>query len=396
MENSEFSKILWSINKDEIDLVNVLINIVERNDSFDPDTPFDYDNLYYKIDTNMHELSASLGFLHLSIDHVNSTLETLSSTAATMYFEDGEDRTMKRGPFVQEYHISSSKKDVNKRIQIWVNTSLVKILREDKQMFELLYRFDKYGLRSKYSKILYEMFGKKDRLSKQISVEDFIDELEYDITENKNKSWSRLNSNILKRAVKELEEKSNLTIDYAKIKAKDTKDNRIKTSMVQIEATVAPEMEEPPVYFENDFLMERKKTYYLEREVDKKYDSASRFGTINVRDEEAYKAKTRRELKKFHKEHEAKVLLQEWINIIKYQHPNIHGLVAIEGFQGYDFVTVNNEYILVDVETKKPLSTNAIDSREKIKRFLNDEDGEYTIVDTENRIKDCSISYTKG
>ena len=392
--DSQFTKILWSINKNEIDMVNVLINIVERYDSFDPDTPFDYDSLYYMIDTNMHELSASLGFLHLSIEHVNQTLESLSSTVATMYFEDGEDRIMKKGAFVQEYHISSSKKDVNKRIQIMVNTSLIKILRNDKQMFELLYKFERYGLKSKYSKILYEMFGKKSQSSKRISIEEFLDELDYDIAENQNKSWSRLNQNILKRAVPELEDKSNLSISYKQIKEKDSKDNRIKTAMIQIEATAAPEMEESDIFFDNDFLMERKTAYYLEREVDRKFREASKFGTI--RDEEAYKATTRRELKRFIKEYEAKVLLQEWINVVKYTMPDIHGLVVIENYQGYKYVTVNNKYILEDVKTKKPLSTNAIDSRDKIKRFINDEGGEYNIVDTENKIKDCSISYTKG
>jgi hypothetical protein len=394
--NSQFTKILWSINKDEIDMLNVLINIIERYDSFDPETPFDYTALSYLIDTNMHELCAMLGFKELKSEYINQTLESLASKIATLYFEDGEDRIMKKGPFVLDYIISSSKKDLNKRIQISVNTKIVKVFRDDKKMFELFYRFDKYGLRSKYSKILYEMFGKKPQTSLKVSIEDFIDELEYDITETKNKSWSRLNSNILKRAVGELEDKSNLIVNYAKIKSKDEKDNRVKTSMIQIEASASPEMEEPDIYFTNDFLMPRKIDYYLEREVEKKYNDASRFGTLSVRDEEAYKAKMRRELKKFHKEHEAKVLLQEWINIVKYANPDMHGLVSLFEFQGYEAVTVNNNYVLVDVETKKPLSTNAIDSREKIKRFINDEDGDYGIVDTDGSIKDCSVSYTKG
>ena len=396
MVNSKFTKILWSINKDEIDMVNVLINIIERNDSFDPDTLFDYTIPFYMIDTNMHELSASLGFKHLNIDHINNVLESLSSKVATMYFEDGSDRMMKKGAFVLEHVVTSSNKDVNKRLQILTNTRLIKILREDKKLIEMLYRFDKYKLKSKYAKLLYEMFGKKDKTSMKMSVDDLIDELDYDLAENQNKTWSRLNSNILKRAVSELEEKSNLTIDYAKLKTKDEKDGRVKTSMVQLEATAAPEMEEPDVYFTNDFLMPRKIAYYLEREVDKKFDGASRFGTLSVRDEEAYKAKTRRELKKFTQEYEARVLLQEWINLVKYENPEIHGLVSLVDFQGFDLVTVNNNYILVDVASKKPLSTTAIDSRDKIKRFLNDEGGEYTIADTDGKIKDCSISYTKG
>lgn len=391
--NSQFTKILWNINKDEIDMVNILINIIERYDSFDPETPFDYDTPVYMVDTNMHELSASLGFLCLSIDHVSQTLENLSSKVATMYFEDGEDRIMKKGPFVQEFHISSSKKDVNKRIQIWVNTRLIKILRNDKKMFDLLYKFDKYSLKSKYSKILYEMFGKKTQTSRKVNIEDFVDELDYGLGENQNKSWSRLNQNILKRAVPELESKSNLSIEYKQIKEKDQKDNRIKTAMIHIEAHAAPEMEEPDTFFDNDFLMERKTAYYLEREVERKVREAGKFGTI--RDIEAYKAKTRKESKKFIMEYEARVLLQEWINIIKYTMPDQHGLVAILKYQGYEHVTVNNAYILVDVETKKPLSTNAIDSRDKIKRFL-EKDGDYSIVDTPNKIKDCSISYTKG
>jgi len=191
-------------------------------------------------------------------------------------------------------------------------------------MFELFYRFDKYNLRSKYSRILYEMFGKKSRTSKKIDIDEFAEELDYDITETKNKTWSRLNSNILKRAVKELEDKSNLSLDYAKIKEKDPLDGRVKTSKVHIEAIAAPEINEPGTYFDDEFLMKRKIAYYLEREVESRFKATTRFGTVSVRDEDAYKAKTRRELKRFEQEYEARVLLQEWINIIKYQHPNIH------------------------------------------------------------------------
>lgn len=396
MVDKKFTKILWSIDKAEIDMVNVLINIVERNDSFDPDIPFDYHSLYYMLETNMHELSSSLGFKELSIDHINQILDSLSSKVATIYYEDGLDRIMKKGPFVQEFTITSSNKDVNKRIQVWLNTRLIKIFREDKKMFDLFYRFTKYNLKSKYSRILYEMFSKKDKSSLKISVDDLTDELDYELSENKQKTWSRLNSNILKRAVAELDLKSNLTLRYDKIKDKDEKDNRVKTSMIKIEAILAPEMEEPDTYFSNEFLLSRKIDYYLEREVERRYSSATRFGTITIYDENAYKAKMRRELRNSTKEYEARVLLQEWINIVKYNHLEIDGLVALENFAGYEFVTVNNEYILVDVKTRNQLSMNAIDTREKIKRFLNDANGDYTIVETTGKIKDCSISYTKG
>lgn len=391
---AEFKHIFWNLTKSEIDMLNVLINIVERNDDFDNEIGFNYTSPFYIIDTNMHELSSSLGMLSLNVDSIQKTLDLLNKNNATLYYEFEKDRFLEKSTFVQKFIVTSSKKDINKRLKMWVSTSIIKVMRENKELFEQFYKYEKYGLRGKYSRILYDIFSKKDRMVETYDIDDFIAMVDFDLEELQINTWSRLSSNILKRAANEINEKSNLYFEYENVKDKLASTNRTQTMKVKIVAQTAPEAEFPETYYDDDFLMDRKITYYMERDVNTKYTAASRFGTI--KDEDSYKFSVRKDLKKNKDEYEARVLLQEWINLVKYNNSDHHGLVVLTDFTADNhFITVNNNYKLYDIEKKQELTTSARDTRLKINEFM-EKHGDYDIVETEKFLKDCSISYTKG
>jgi len=105
--------------------------------------------------------------------------------------------------------------------------------------------------------------------------------------------------------------------------------------------------------------------------------------------------KLRTDAERLRDDYQAKVLLQEWLNNIKYNNQDHEGLVILQDYSKDNmFITVNNNYKLYDIEKNVEISTSARDTRIKINAFL--KKGDYNIVETEDYMKNCSISYTQG
>lgn len=387
-------------------MVNVLINIVERYDAFDVGHTFDYNSPIYMLDVTYHELAAALGYLTLNfkiVQEINSTLDNLSRTHAAIYYTDDGDRYMENTTFLLKYLLSTTnkgaKRDLDKRFSIMLSTSLVKVMRENKELFKKFYTHDRYDLRGKYSTVLYDVLASKAKGSNTVAITYTVDELknilDFELEETTNiESWTKMNSNILKRSAKEIIEKTNMYFNYDKVKEKIASTERMQTMSIKFEISLAPEMEETPGYFTDEILMERKTEYYMEKEVNRKVTELKKFNDARIKNEDQYRFIERQKLMRQKDEFESKVSIQEFLNWVKYNNPDEHGLVCFIDYEGHNYVTVNSDHLLIDVDTRQILSTSACDTYVKIKRFTND-GGEYGLADTQN-IKEYSISYSKG
>lgn len=404
----QFKHIIWNLTKKEIDMVNVLINIVEMYDKFDVGHTFDYNSPIYMLDLTYHDLAASLGYSTLNykiMQEINSILDNLSKThAAIFYTNDDNDRFMENTTLLLKYTLSSTsgkdlKRDHDKRFSIMLSTSLVKVLRENKDLFKKFYTHDRYDLRGKYSTILYDVIATQAKGSNTVAInftiDEFIDLIDFDLEESTNtESWTKINSNILKRAAKEINNKSNMYFHYDKIKEKLTHTGRTQTTGVKFEISLAPEAEETYDFFDDDFLMERKISYYIEKEINRKVNELKKFNDNRIKNEDGYRFTESQKLQKQKDEFEAKVKIQDLVNWVKYNYHGENGLVCFFGYEDNEYITVNSDHKLMNVETKKILSKNAIDTYNKIKKLLADE-GEYGLLDVDNN-RDYSISYAKG
>ena len=387
-------------------MVNVLINIVERYDAFDVGHTFDYNSPIYMLDVTYHELAAALGYLTLDykiVQEINSTLDNLSRTHAAIYYTDDGDRYMENTTFLLKYLLSTTnkgaKRDLDKRFSIMLSTSLVKVMRENKELFKKFYTHDRYDLRSKYSTVLYDVLAARAKGSNTIAINYTVDELknilDFELEETTNiESWTKMNSNILKRAAREIIDKTNMYFNYDKVKEKIASTERMQTMSIRFEISLAPEMEETPGYFTDEFLLERKTEYYMEKEVNRKATELKKFNDARIKNEDQYRFIERQKLMRQKDEFESKVSIQEFLNWVKYNNPDEHGLVCFIDYEGHNYVTVNSDHLLIDVDTRQILSNSACDTYVKIKRFTND-GGEYGLADTQN-IKEYSISYSKG
>lgn len=402
----QFKHIIWNLAKREIDMVNVLINIVEMYARFDVGHTVDYNSPVYMLDLTYHDLASTLGYTSLDdriVTEINSTLDTLSKTHAAIYYTESSDRYMENTTFLLKYILSSTdfgaKRDLDKRFTIMLSTSLLKILRENKDLFRRLYTHDKYDLRGKYSTILYDNLVKRTRGSTVVSVtltlDEIIDMVDFDLGETTNTDgWTKINSNILKRASKEINEKSTMYFSYDKIKAKSTDvSSRVQTTAIKFELSLAPEAETPE-YFTEAELMERKILYKIEMEINRNVAELKKFNDTKIKNEDGYRYTKRQELLKNKPEYRAKVKIQDMVNWVKYNNPGEHGLVCFYNIQGHGIVAVNSDHKLVDIETKKYLTKNAVETLDIIEPIIVN-GGEYGLFDIEYK-KEYSISYSKG
>ena len=402
----QFKHIIWNLAKREIDMVNVLINIVEMYARFDVGHTVDYNSPIYMLDLTYHDLASTLGYTSLDdriVTEINSTLDTLSKTHAAIYYTESSDRYMENTTFLLKYILSSTdfgaKRDLDKRFTIMLSTSLLKILRENKDLFRRLYTHDKYDLRGKYSTILYDNLVKRTRGSTVVSVtltlDEIIDMVDFDLGETTNTDcWTKINSNILKRASKEINEKSTMYFSYYKIKSKSTDAiSRVQTTAIKFELSLAPEAETPE-YFTEAELMERKILYKIEMEINRNVAELKKFNDSKIKNEDGYRYTKRQELLKNKPEYRAKVKIQDMVNWVKYNNPGEHGLVCFYNIQSHGIVAVNSDHKLVDIETKKYLTKNAVETLDVIEPIIVN-GGEYGLYDIEYK-KEYSISYSKG
>jgi len=250
-----FKHIFWNLTSEEIDLLNILVNLVQRDDSLS-EGDFDYSQFGYIIDTNMHELSSCLGFLELKVDTVIQRLESLQVKVATLYHESNNNIFMTKASFVYQFNVTSTNNDINKRLSIVINTKILKILRDKPSLFELLYRFDRYGLKSKYSKIVYERFYKEGRNVETFEIDELVKAIDFGL-QYSSMEWSRLNSNILKRVSKEINEKTDLYFEVEKVKSTVAATKRLQTTEIKITTSAAPEIDLPKTYYTEVFVIDR-------------------------------------------------------------------------------------------------------------------------------------------
>jgi len=384
-----FKHIFWNLSRNEIDMINVLMSIIERNNTFNN---IDFSNNFsYVIDTNMHELSALLDFKKLDIQEVLRILESIVKNPATLVFKNNSNKFMNKVNFIHQINVSSTNGDVDKRLSLVINSSIIQILRDEPTLFELFYRFEKFEIKSKYSRIFYEYFYKMKEDTKHFSITELIEMIDFNL-ENTEMNWTRLNNNVIKRVQKEINYKSDLQINCTKLKKIEIENDKeilFKTKITPLDYQIGY------VFHEKD-LMERKIDYAIEREIMYKFEQVKRLKTHEIiHNPQAYLYTMRIETNKKRSEFEARVSLQEWLNNIKYTNKEHQGLVILSNYSGiHKYVTVNNDFRLYDIISSEVLSSTARDTKIKITEFM--KKGEYDIIETDEYMKNCSISYSIG
>jgi plasmid replication initiation protein len=387
-------------------MVNVIANIVETYKMLRIVDDINTNSVGLTIDVTYHELASSLGFTTLNpkaIQTLNATLNNLCRTQAFVYYTDGHDRFEKISTFLITYTMSATHidghRDIDKRISMTLNSELVLILLENKEIFSHLYMHARYDLRGKYATIIYDTITDQVTSSRTASrvfnLHEFVALVDFDLTSLNNiNTWTKLNGNVLNRAVQEINTKTNLTLNYSKVKTRQGENSRTQTNAIHFDITLTPEIDSTSAYFTNEFLMERKVNYYIEREINRKIAHLTKLNEHVIKNEAAFRFKERQRLLNVREEFQARVQIQDYVNWAKYSFPGEIGLVIFKNLDKHKITCVTSDYKLINFETRQPICATATATHTKLTEFLA-AGGHYALLDVENK-KEYSISYSKG
>ena len=121
--------------------------------------------------------------------------------------------------FIHKLTVSRHKHNNKKKVRIVLDGEICQMVFEVKKLFTKFYLRIQFSMHSKYSKLLYELL--KDYQGVKTKIIEFdllIGLLNVDFENTKNGQWSLFNQNILKKAVNEINEKSDIYVSYEPIK----------------------------------------------------------------------------------------------------------------------------------------------------------------------------------
>ena len=119
--------------------------------------------------------------------------------------------------FIQEIRVSKHKKTEKKKIKLAISNTIIKRFIDVKKYFSKMFLTIQFSMKSKYSKLLYELLKDYEGINvKQFDLNILMDLI--NVSEYSQRVWSIFNQNILKKAVKEINNKSDIKVSYEPIK----------------------------------------------------------------------------------------------------------------------------------------------------------------------------------
>jgi len=129
-----------------------------------------------------------------------------------------EEDTMLVTKFILEMEVSRHRKNLHKKkVSLLLSNKLIHKFINVKKYFAKMFLKIQFSLSSKYSKLLYELLKDYEKIN-SISVE--MNMLVYLLNDICYKEWSVFRVNVLERAIKEINDKSDIMVSYEPIKEK--------------------------------------------------------------------------------------------------------------------------------------------------------------------------------
>lgn len=120
--------------------------------------------------------------------------------------------------FILEMEVSKHKSNTNKKmVTLLLSNKLIQKFINVKKCFAKMFLKIQFSMSSKYSKLLYEILKDYENISEIVLDVDMVVML---LNDTNFKEWSIFRANVLDRAVKEINEKSDINVEYEAIKEK--------------------------------------------------------------------------------------------------------------------------------------------------------------------------------
>jgi len=136
--------------------------------------------------------------------------------------------------FIHKISVSRHSEDKRKKVRLVLDGDICKMIFDVKKLFTKFYLKIQFSMVSKYSKLLYELLKDYSGIkTTTIDYELLIALLNVDYENTNNGKWAMFNQNILRNAVKEINEKSDIEVSYEPIKEKPSKNKRLQVTKIK-------------------------------------------------------------------------------------------------------------------------------------------------------------------
>lgn len=123
--------------------------------------------------------------------------------------------------FIHKIKISRHRKKNKKKVRLVLDGEICQMVFEVKKLFTKFFLTIQFSMHSKYSKLLYEILKDYQKIkTKTIDFDLLLGLLNVNYENTNNGQWGMFNQNILKKAVAEINEKSDIKVSYEPIKEK--------------------------------------------------------------------------------------------------------------------------------------------------------------------------------
>jgi len=121
--------------------------------------------------------------------------------------------------FILKITISKHLDNRKKMIRILMDNEVIKRINDIKSLFCKMFLSIQFSMTSKYSKLLYELLKDYVKINTLTLNIDYCLEI-LNVTETKMQTWSNFRPHVLEKAIKEINEKSDIKVSYEPIKEK--------------------------------------------------------------------------------------------------------------------------------------------------------------------------------
>lgn len=210
---------LYEMNSIQIDLVNVILyqlwQMIRLNKiNFNLDEDSNIASTFMEL--NLKDITTFIGkYNRNQYKDFMYQLEELSNIKMVVNsLNKNKDEEMRITRFIGD--IVYSKKNGKKTIKVAISNYIAQRYMNNKSYFSKMFLKIQFSLKSKYSKLLYELMKDYEGISKTIELESIYDLL--NVTEQKQRNWSIFRANILDKSIKEINTMTDIEVSYTTIK----------------------------------------------------------------------------------------------------------------------------------------------------------------------------------
>lgn len=303
------------------------------------------------------------------------------------------------------------KQTTSKRVKVWIEPELLMMFHNVNKMYTSFYLQIQYGLNSKYSKLLYEVlkdYANLGELTLDFTVLRAL--MNIDSTSKPDwERWSAFNRDILKRAVEEVTEKSDIHVTYEPIKdrlVKKLEVSKIKFT-IKKQKSILIDYEDTARGFDTDtFIVSDNEGGEIPMSpVEMKYQQIARnrmaqakmIGTI-IKSETRYLEAIVSSLKDSDIDVVGMVEVDTILENIKREYAHIdkhnkHHLIVLDSYDPrYPVVAVSRDYLLYSPVDRVNLTKTVAETINKINIFKSN-DGKFKLMETPGYVEELEISY---